>query len=222
MAKTVSWDPEAAFPGLADLEPTTSGILKGLGGPVSLAPGAVVFEAGLECTRCLLLLEGCVRVYLLDAHGHEIVLYRVRRGETCILSTAALLAAKPYAAHAVVETAAVATAVPIGVFELLMGQSAAFRKIIFASHADRIVDLLQVVGDVAFTPTVVRLARHLAERADRLGVVSMTHDEIAVEVGTAREVVSRNLKTLERDGCLRLAKRSITIIDRNRLATGLR
>ena len=205
-----------AVPGLADVEPAARTILDS-SVSIDLVIGSLVFEAGQDCRQYLLIESGIVRVHLLDPDGHEIVLYRIGPGETCILTTAALLGDTPYAAYAVTETDTRALVVPKIAFESLMAQSAAFRRFVFATHGARIVDLMRVVSNVAFTRIQVRLARCLLERANAHGAVALTHEAIGVEIGTAREVVSRNLKTLERQGCVSLGQGRVRIADRRGL-----
>ena len=207
-----------AFPALAGLDGPALKALLQAGRMLTLDAGVLVFEVGQECRQYILIQTGSVRVHLLDPDGHEIILYRLGRGETCILTTAALLGQTLYTAYAVTEAPTVATGIATRTFEALVAQSAEFRRFVFAAHAGRIVDLMQVVSNVAFTRIQVRLARCLLQRADALGRVAMTHEAVAVEIGTAREVVSRNLKSLERQGCLRLGQGSVTIVDAGLLA----
>ena len=207
-----------AFPALRSLDAKALETAVASSAVVQLDPGTRVFEVGQICERFLLVIEGSVRVHLLDVDAHEIVLYRVRAGQTCILTTAALLGSNPYAAFAVTEAPTKAATLPMDTFASLMEHSASFRRFVFAAYGERIVDLMQVVSNVAFTRIQARLARCLLDRADKTGVVSMTHDAIAVELGTAREVVSRNLKLLERDHCVDLHQGYLKLTDVNRLA----
>lgn len=202
-----------AFPALADLDGPASDALRQARRTLALDAGTPVFEAGQECRQYLLIQAGSVRMHLLDSDGHEIVLYRLGRGETYILTTAALFGRTSYTAYAVTEAPTTATGIASRAFESLVARSAGFRRFVFAAHAGRIADLMQVVSDVAFTRIQVRLARCLLRRADALGRVAMTHEAIATGIGTAREVVSRNLKSLVRQGCLRLGQGTMTILD---------
>lgn len=213
-------DPDAlldAFPRLAELRPEARGALLRAGQDVTIEAGTVVFEAGQACAHYPLIRSGSVRVHLMEADGHEIVLYRLGRGDTCILTTAALLGSEPYTAWAVTEARTQATAIPAALFSALMATEAAFRHFVFATYARRIADLMRTVSDVAFTRIQVRLARCLLDRADPAGRVGLTHEALAVELGTAREVVSRNLKLLERRGLVRLGQASVTITNARRL-----
>ncbi|HQT67187.1 MAG: hypothetical protein B7Z78_13555 [Rhodospirillales bacterium 20-60-12] len=213
VTRTLSEDLSAAFPSLAELEPGISDIIADHAAPLSLPAGRMVFEIGQSCERFLLLQSGSVRVHLLNDQGHEIILYRIVRGETCILSTASLLSRTAYTAYAVTESEVTAIGIPQSIFHRLMAHSDQFRGFVFAAHARRLTDLMGVVADVAFIRIRVRLARCLLQRADQLGKVEMTHEAIAVELGTAREVISRNLKILEREGYLTLGLGVIIIKD---------
>ena len=206
-----------AFPPLAGLSGAEAALLATSALPLDLERGTLVFEPGQGCAGFPLLLAGSIRVHLLDTEGREIVLYRIARGQTCILTLASLLGQVPYAAYAVSETAVRGINLPAGAFTRLIAESDRFRNFIFAAHARRIVDLMQLVSDVAFARIQPRLARCLLERA-AAGHVTLTHEALAAELGTAREVVSRHLKSLEREGCLRLAPGRVTILDARGLA----
>jgi CRP/FNR family transcriptional regulator len=191
---------------------------------VSLQAGDTVFAPGLPATSFLLVLAGTILVRQLSAGGREIVLYRVTGGESCILTTACLLAGQPYGAEGIVESPhAQALALPKAVFDQLMADSAEFRSFVFADYASRITALLQVLEEVAFERIDKRLAHKLLELAGPGNRVQATHQELAVEVGSAREVVSRQLNEFQRRGWLRLARGQVVVTARaelERLATG--
>ncbi|MGI9336191.1 MAG: Crp/Fnr family transcriptional regulator [Gammaproteobacteria bacterium] len=184
---------------------------------VSLPAGARAFAAGAPCEHYLLLISGTVRVQQVSVSGREIVLYRVEGGESCILTTACLLAVRPYAAEGVTETPVEAVLLPRTTFERLMDRSAVFRRFVFSSYAHRLADLLVLVEEVAFGRLDVRLARCLLERGDSRGRVGLTHQALAVELGSAREVVSRQLKEFERQGWVRRERGEIEIVDTSSL-----
>ena len=196
---------------LASLDRSAAELLARDARSLVIDDGTLVFEPGQACERYILIERGSVRVHLLDPNGHEIVLYRLGAGDTCVLTTAALLGQEPYAAYAVAETKTVATIVPAQVFDDLLARSAGFRRFVFAAHAERLVALMGVIADVAFARVQTRLARWLLAHADANGRVEKTHEAIAVELGTAREVVSRNLKSLERMGCVALGHGRVEI-----------
>ncbi len=201
------------FPQLARLEPEARQALLAAAGEVRLPQGAVVFAPGDECENYLLVLEGVVRVQQIGEGGREIVLYRVCAGETCVLTTASLLARAVYAAEGIAETPVRAMAVPAAAFQQLLASSPIFRTFVFSTYGERLVQLMRVVEDVAFRRIDARLAERLLQRADAAGRITATHDELAVELGTVREVVSRKLKSFERHGWLRASRGAIELLD---------
>lgn len=197
------------FAGLTVIERTE---LRGTFRPVTLARGHRVFEAGKPCQAYVLVRSGRVRVHQLDAEGREVVLYRLGPGDTCILNAAALLAEQDYCACAITETAVEADTISVPNFNALVASSAGFRAFVFSSHAARISDLMKVVRDLAFEKIDARLARRLLVLADAGGRLGVTHADLATELGTAREVISRHLKTFERKGWVKLHKSEVVII----------
>jgi CRP/FNR family transcriptional regulator len=184
--------------------------------PVEAPAGTVLFRPGDACALYILLLRGTVRVQLATADGHEIVLYRVAPGQTCVLTTSCLIAHDAYAAEGIAETAVSGVGLPPALFDRLLADSAEFRRFVFASFAQRLTDLMLLLNEVAFRRIDARLADWLLQRHDRLTIRS-THQAIAAELGTAREVVSRQLKEFERQGLVALARGQVELVDPPRL-----
>ena len=180
---------------------------------VELPAQTTVFAPGLPAENFLLLLDGTVRVQQVSSGGREIVLYRVTGGESCIMTTACLLSQDTYNAEGITETPVQAVAVPKATFDEMMARSAEFRRFVFADYSSRITDLLHVVEEVAFERIDKRLAQKLAELADPEGHLSLTHQELAVELGSAREVISRHLKEFQRRGWLDMTRGQIKLRD---------
>ncbi|MTW17900.1 helix-turn-helix domain-containing protein [Rhodoplanes serenus] len=203
----------AEFSPLSTLPPDERAILTGASASVALPADATVFEPHQACGAFLLVRQGRIRVYQLDRDGNEIVLYRLGPGSICILTTMALLAADRYSAFATTETAVEAVALTDTAFETLMARSGRFRSFVFTAHAERMADLMRVIRNVAFESIESRLAaRLLALAADRRAL-SITHQQLAAEIGSAREVISRHLKTFERRGWVSLARGRIEVHD---------
>lgn len=173
--------------------------------PVRFEPGDVVFRAGDRCPGLPLVLSGSVRVQMLGASGHGIVLYRIEAGDICTLSIGCLMAGRSYRAEAHVEEPTEALLLPGPVFDRLMAASSRFRQAVMASYGRRLDDLMLLVEEVAFGRLDQRLSDWL-ERYEPATVIPITHQELAVELGTAREVISRLLKEFERQGRVRLAR----------------
>ncbi len=209
------WIPR--FPELAQLPPAEQQLILERAQVVVLPQDTTVFAPGMPPENFLLVLDGVVRVQQVSAGGREIVLYRVAGGESCIMTTACLLSQDTYNAEGVTETAVEAVAIPRTAFDELMARSATFRRFVFADYANRITDLLHVVEEVAFERIDKRLAQKLVQRADPSGDLGATHQDLAVELGTAREVVSRHLKEFQRRGWLDLTRGLIHLRDRGAL-----
>lgn len=199
------------FPGLTTLSPAERKLVGERAQVVSLPAQTTVFAPGLPAESFLLVLDGTVRVQQTSAGGREIVLYRVSGGESCIMTTACLLSQDTYNAEGVTETPVEAVAIPKSAFDELMGRSSEFRRFVFSDYANRITDLLHVVEEVAFERIDKRLAQKLLELADAEGRIGATHQELATELGTAREVVSRHLKEFQRRGWLALTRGQIRL-----------
>jgi CRP/FNR family transcriptional regulator, anaerobic regulatory protein len=184
---------------------------------VRLKAGDVVYRSGEPARGWIVLAQGAVRVGLTAENGREILLYRLGPGEACILSTSALLSDETLPAEAVAETDVEAYVVPADRFDRLIAEDADFRRAALRAYAKRVAGLVVMIEDVMFHALPQRLAGWLLARA-RAGVATATHQEIAAELGTAREVVSRTLSHFERDGLIAADRGQVRLIDPERLA----
>ncbi|MEW5726993.1 MAG: Crp/Fnr family transcriptional regulator [Pseudomonadota bacterium] len=207
-----------AFPQFARLDADSARILEGAARVATIPPGTVLFQDGAECSSYVLVIEGSVRVQKVAENGREIVLYRVERGQSCVLTTNCLIAHDDYSAEGVAETEVKALVLPAATFRALLARSDAFRDFVFSAYATRIADLLMLIEEVAFGRIDMRLSAWLRQHADGTGEIRATHQDIAVELGTAREVVSRQLKDFERRGWLALHRGRIQLRDPEALA----
>ena len=210
LAKSDDWIDR--FEGLSKLEPGLRNVLTTRSHVVRLPADSVIFGPGKSPDKLLLLLQGTVRVQQLAESGREVVLYRVTAGESCVLTTACMLAYEDYAAEGIAETDIVAAAIPRGVFDDLVASSKEFRNFVFRAYSRRITDLFHVIEDIAFRRMDIRLAQKIIERADT-GVLKATHAQLAAELGTAREVISRQLAEFQRRGWIAQSRGVIEILD---------
>ena len=202
------------FAGLARLEPAIKAQLLARSAVVTAPAGTVIFGPGKSPENMLFLLAGTVRVQQVSDTGHEIVLYRIEAGESCVLTTACLLAYDDYAATGIAETDVRAAAVPRDVLDDLVAQSKSFRNFVFAAFSKRITDLFLMIDEVAFQRIDVRLADKLLKLSHGDDRIATTHQKLAVELGTAREVVSRQLQEFQRRGWIAQARGAVMIADR--------
>lgn len=184
---------------------------------VSLPAGTTVFAPGVAAESFLLVLDGTIRVQQVSAGGREIVLYRVTGGESCIMTTSCLFSGEDYVAEGVTETEVDAVAIPKAAFEEAITRSSGFRQLVFGGYSNRISDIMHVVQEVAFERLDKRLAQRLLALADPDGVVKATHQDLAAELGSAREVVSRQLKELQRRGWISIARGELALTDAEQL-----
>jgi CRP/FNR family transcriptional regulator len=205
------------FPALAALDEPATRILRKAATVMTLPVGAAPFRQGSACEAYLFVVSGSVRVHMVSETGREIVLYRVEDGQTCILTTCCLMSREDYPAHAITETEVTAAVLPAGAFRELVARSAGFREFVFSAYGHRVADLMELVDQVAFHSIDLRLARFLLENKGADGRLDATHQHVAVELGTAREVVSRQLKEFERRGWVELHRGRIDVVDADAL-----
>ncbi|WP_420014025.1 Crp/Fnr family transcriptional regulator [Tateyamaria sp.] len=206
------------FPGLARLKPETRALLQSRSRNVEVEAGTMIFGPGKSPEHMLFLLDGSVRVQQVSETGHEIVLYRLPAGQSCVLTTACLLAYDDYSAEGIAETPVQAAAVPRDVFDDLVAQSKSFRDFVFAAFSKRLTDLFLIVDEVAFQRIDVRLAHKLIGLAEGQNSIATTHQKLSVELGTAREVISRQLQEFQRRGWVEQGRGVVRIIARDKLA----
>lgn len=201
------------FAGLSQLDPDIRQVLVTRSKVMTVPKGTVFFGPGKTPENLLLLLDGSVRVHQISENGREIVLYRVHAGESCVLTTACLLAYEDYSAEGIAETDVRAVAIPRQVFDDLVSQSKTFRTFIFTAYAKRITELFVVVEEIAFGRLDIRLAQKLLDLARGKAHVKATHQLLAAELGTAREVVSRQLQEFQRRGWIAQSRGDVEILN---------
>lgn len=211
----MSWIDE--FPALGPVAPELRERLAREARVVEVPAGTTVFGPGREPDNLLLVLSGSVRVQQLSAGGRQIVLYRVTAGESCVMTTACLMAHEPYSAEAVTETDCRAVLVPRALFDTALARSEPFRRFVFESYAHRLTALFKLLDEVAFQRVDIRLAHRLLALAGAGDSLKATHQSLAEEIGTAREVVSRQLQELQRRGLIELGRGAVGIRDREAL-----
>ena len=188
-------------------------------GIVELPAGTTVFMQGDACKNYLIVLRGTVKVFTRAENGREIVLYRLCDGDSCILTTSCLFGSRNYPAEGQTETAVTAMAIPAEHFNMALKESEVFRTQVFTAFSSHISDLITLVEEVAFGKLDLRLAKYLMTHCDHDGTIRTTHQDIATELGTAREVVSRQLKEMQMKGHIESGRGQIIVKDKHALST---
>jgi CRP/FNR family transcriptional regulator len=185
--------------------------------PLACPAGTVLFRPDDACSGFVVLREGSIRVSLTSAGGREIVLYRVRPGEICLQTFTCLAEGRTYSAEGIAETELKGEVIPPGEYERRMANDPDFRRTVFTAVAHRFADFEHLVEQLASASIEARLAEALLALAGPGGEVNMTHDALASEIGSAREVVSRQLSRFERSGLVALARGKVTLLARSAL-----
>jgi len=182
---------------------------------VRLAPGSYFLREGDTCAHFAVVVSGRLRVFKLGESGHEITLYHVGAGEACPLNVSCILSERAVPAMAQVEEDTEAVVIPAETFRRWVAEHESLRSVVFEMFSNRLTEVMSLVEEVAFRRMDQRLAKRLHElfQDKRGGFVETTHAEIASDLGTAREVVSRLLKEFERLGAIGLARGKIELLN---------
>ena len=198
------------YPSFADdLPPGWEQDLASLGAPLRVEAGATLFDEGAPCQGFPLVLDGEVRVARGAPQGRSLELYRVVPGEVCLVSASCLFGEAPLAAHGSTTAPTELLLVPPAMF-MRWAAHEAFRRWVFAIFAIRLGDLIALAEAVAFQRLDQRLAGALLGHGH---VLHTTHQQLADELGTVREIVTRLLKRFEREGWVELARERIELKD---------
>jgi CRP/FNR family transcriptional regulator len=177
---------------------------------MSLPSGTLVFDEDQACQGFPLVLSGSIRVVKASPNGRELQLYRVSPGESCILTSSCLLGHTRYQARGVTEHDLKMVLLPASAFHTLMAKRDSFRSYVFNLFSERLTDLMQLVSAIAFQKLDQRLAALLVSKPNPLHT---THQALADELGSAREMVSRLLKGFADQGWVKLGREQIEISD---------
>ena len=200
------------YPALAGMPATHLASLLRPEALLSLPAGSQVFAEQQPCQGFPLLLAGSIKVVKQGSNGRELVLYRVSPGGSCIISSSCLLGHSDYNARGIAETPLSLLVLPIGDFSRLLVEHAPFRDFVFHLFAERIGELMQLVEEVAFARLDQRLAKLLLARQET--TLNVTHQQLADELGSVREIVSRLLKGFAAQGLVSLGREQLTLLDR--------
>lgn len=182
-------------------------------------PGKVIVEAGVVCRKVYFVLEGSLRVFQLSEEGREMTLYRAKEGEACLFSLTCIMKEEALNTITVVEKKAKLVGIPVVYFEELMSENLEFQRYFLRRLLRKISSLMSRTEAVTFFSIEQRLAKYLWDRFSNhaSAILFTTHEKIAAEIGSAREVVSRMLKAFQEEGVIKLSRGKITLLSQEKL-----
>ncbi|MEM1128807.1 MAG: Crp/Fnr family transcriptional regulator [Bacteroidota bacterium] len=208
------------FPFLANADPLVRAALHERGRSVRLPAGAFICMEGAACGHLALVINGHARVYKTNDSGREITLYRLHTGDSCILTASCILSDQTFPAFAVAETEVEAWIVPAPTFRQWVQEHVAWQQYVFGLLSKRLARVIEVVEDVTFRRLDARLATHLLDTVTPpASQLKTTHEALAAELGSSREVISRLLKHFEQAGWVTLRRGVVELVDRPGLQT---
>ena len=182
------------------------------GQKVSLSKKQFICLEGDFCQHLPLIISGSVRVYKIGETGREITLYHLEKGDSCIMTASCIMSQKEFPAFAVTETEVVAFTIPANNLREWVKHNPIWQDYIFGLLSQRLANVIEIVEEVAFRRMDSRIASYLVKIGDNNAeTIQITHEEIAQELGTSREVVSRILKTFEKQRLLCLSRGKIQL-----------
>lgn len=197
------------MPSIQDILDWTERHPDAVSAPMDIPARTTVFSAGQPCAGFPVLLSGEIQVWRGSAQGRRLELYRVRSGEICLVSSASLFSGAPLGADAATTQDTRLRMIGPESF-MRLGEDPAARAFVFSQFAERLTDLIGVADAVAFSSLDRRLAAALLGRGP---VLQLSHQDLAHELGTAREIVTRLLRRFEDEGWVGLGRGEVRILD---------
>lgn len=198
------------YPVLQSLPPSQLDQTLAQARPLTLAAGSVVFDERRPCQGFPMLLSGAIKVVKSAPNGRELQLYRVEPGESCVLTSSCLLGNAVYSARGIAERDLELLVLPPPAFQRLLESHQPFRRFVFSLFSERLAELMQLVEEVAFRKLDQRLAALLLGKGR---VIQTTHQAIAEELGSVREIISRLLKSFAEQRLVVLSREQIEVLD---------
>jgi CRP/FNR family transcriptional regulator len=203
----------SVLPILQQAEPRMARELQQVASFACIPAGQDVFIEGDPTEAITLLISGVVRVYKIGETGREITLYRFGVGESCVLTANAILSRKTFPAIATVQEPAEAVVIPAENFREWVRRYDRWRDFVFELFSHRLAMVMALVDEVVFRQMDRRVAKLLLSRAQTQNRIRITHQEIAADLGSSREVISRLIEEFAAEGILRSGRGMIEILD---------
>ena len=181
--------------------------------------GEAIKLGGNNCIGPLFVVRGILRVYLLSADGREATIYRLRQGDACMLSASCMLSAITFDVQIDAETDCDLLIIPTALFAGLMSHNLYVENYVYRNSSERLSDLIQAVERMFFLTLRQRIAAFLIDESATNGTdrLTLTQEQLARAIGSAREAVSRSLKQLAQSGSIEVSRGGIRILNKSLL-----
>jgi len=178
-------------------------------------PGDIIMDLGLQIETIPLVLSGSIKILREDRDGHEIFLYYLEQGDACATSITCRISEQKSTIRAIAEDDTKYLAIPVRYSDIWFNKYPSWKSFVMNTYAHRFEELLKAVDQLAFKKMDQRLSKYLLDKADlhENKEIKISHQEIAYDLNTSREVISRLLKQLEKIGDIQLGRNRITLLD---------
>jgi CRP/FNR family transcriptional regulator len=202
---------EARF---SQLEPELQEEILKIGTIREVEPGDILLTSGQVITSTMLLLDGRIKIYREDEDGNEFLMYYLEPGDACAMSIMCAMNNEKSQIMAMAETEATLLAIPFEYTSQWLNRFRSWDEFVIRTYRARFEELLNTLDNVAFRSMDERLVFYLKRMADgRSATLHISHQQIARDLNSAREVISRLLKKLEQRGAVELQRNVIIVKD---------
>lgn len=202
------------FPFLSSLNSVDENMMENVSLWQTVQKGKILTTEGDSCSYFSFLVSGLIRVYKLGETGRELTLYRLNKGDSCILTASCILSNSPFPAIAVSETDIEVVSIPSSLFKDWIEKHEYWRHFIFDLIARRLAEIISVVDDIAFRHVDTRIATKIYQLYIKNGnPIRITHHNLARDIGSSREVVTRTLKDFEEKAYISTSRGTIKVLN---------
>lgn len=174
---------------------------------------------GNECSGVIIVRSGCLRIYIMSEDGKDITLYRLHKGDMCMLSASCVLQSITFDVFADTEDESECYVINGSAFSQISERNPQIKIFVLETAVSRFSDVMWIMQQILFMSMDKRLAIFLSDESARTAsdTINLTHEQIARYIGSAREVVSRMLKYFANEGIVEVSRKGIKILDKSRL-----
>ena len=173
----------------------------------------IIYHTGDECKYFALVISGSIRVFYNTPTGNEATYYRVKKGECCVLTASCLMNGTTFPAIARAEEDVQALILPSSIVREWTHKHKVWSEYILSIISSKMTKIATTMNHLTFCTLNCRIASVLLEKSEKSSTLKITHNEIALEIGSAREAVSRTLKEFEKKELIKMARNTIEILN---------